>query len=357
MDRNKVKVVFVLGILVCILVACGGEPTSDFNQPLSTPTTLTYPSVSPTITPTRYIATVTSKPDVATRQSWRSTAIAIATLERATQEYDWNAKETQIAQFVLDCNELEFYSTEISPDGTWIAASCGYKKEQKLIVKSRQGVIWELKASDFTIHGHEVSLFPESWSPDSGYLYFSAAIGFDGGGNQCFPEHLYRGSSYGLFQLNLDNGSWATLLPPTRLFSGYGIRFSPTGRRYAVDLNGITIADLKSGDLIQIDTSGVMDLLWSPDGRYLAYSVAKCNESGWVQSASVYAWDSLDNRVQLLVTFEEEKLLLYPESWVDNSTLRVLAEKWVGFDNFYDVYVYDISKGDIIFLGTATPSP
>ena len=138
MDKNKVQAIFILGILISILVACGGEPTPDFSQPLSTPTTLVHPSVSPTITPTRYIATVTPKPDVATRQAWRSTAIAIATAERKSYQRTRAAKEAQIAQFSVDCDRVNIYSTQISPDGNWVAVSCEYKRDQTLIVKNRR---------------------------------------------------------------------------------------------------------------------------------------------------------------------------------------------------------------------------
>lgn len=361
MDRNKVRAILILGILFSILVACGGEPTPDFIQPLSTPTTLVYPSVSPTITPARYIATVTSKPDVATRQEWRSTAIAIATTERAELEKAWYARRTQIAQFSVDCENVDPYSSQISPDGNWVAVSCGPNRDQTLIVKSRQGVIWILKSRDFTIREHEVSLHPEFWSPDGNYLYFYPIIGYSGGGTQCFarpadsPAHFNR--NYGLFQLNLTTGSWVTIISPTESFPGYNINFSPSGRRYAVDINGITIFDIKSGDSVQIDASELMDFIWSPDSRHLAYSISKCDEAGWAQSASVYVWDSKINKVQHLFTIQDEKTIIYPESWIDNSTLRVLAVNWAGGDNLYEVYVYDTVNRQFIFSGTATPSP
>jgi tricorn protease-like protein len=54
--------------------------------------------------------------------------------------------------------------------------------------------------------------------------------------------------------------------------------FSPTGRRYAINRFGMMITDLQTGAITQIDTSDVMDFIWSPDGKYLAYSVASCGE-------------------------------------------------------------------------------
>jgi len=390
MDRNKVKAVFVLGILVSILVACGGEPVGN---PSALPSTTSY-ETSFTDTPSGTLtaaksSTPSSTQDffslrfnterarqstavagwtalsVYTEQARQSTAVAIATAERTLYERTRTAKETQITQFSVDCDEMNIYSTQISPDGNWVAVSCGYSHGQTMIVKSKQGATWILELPDFVLPRFVVNgafsgygdLFPESWSPDGKYLYFSAGIGFDGGGDQCFPEHLAFNASNGLYQLNLNNGSWVTLLPPTDSFPGYGVRFSPTGRRYAVDLNGITIADLRSGDLVQIDTSGVMDLLWSPDGLHLAYSVANCNESGWVQSAAIFVWDSSTNQTQKIFSIATEKILLYPEVWIDNSILRVSVEKPTVTHPLYEIYDVDITSGGFVLWGTATPSP
>jgi len=361
MDRNKVRAIFILGILVSILVACGGKPVGNLS-PL-TPTVWSEspftdtPSITPTMTKfSMPSATQTLIPlGVYTERARQSTAIVIATMDRAAVEQAWDEKRTQIDQFSVGCNELEFYLTEISPDGNWIAASCGYKRDQTLIVKSKQGVSWVVEYKELISPNQTGALFPVFWDVEGGYLYFSGSKGSSSGGNQCFPVNLYRDSSYGLFQLNLNQGSWVILLPPTDSF--YGIRFSPTGRRYAVDMNGITIADLKSGDLVEIDTSGVMDLLWSPDGRYLAYSVANCNESGWAQSAAVYVWDSTTNLTQEIFSIKVEKILLYPEVWIDNSTLRVSVEKPTDTHPLYDIYDIDIVSGSFVLWGTATPSP
>jgi hypothetical protein len=100
-----------------------------------------------------------------------------------------------------------------------------------------------------------------------------------------------------------------------------------------------------------------MDLLWSSDGRYLAYSVASCDEVGWVQSAAVYVWDSSTNRTQEIFSIATEKILLYPESWIDNSTLRVSVEKPTVTHPLYEIYDFDIASGSLILWGTATSSP
>jgi WD40 repeat protein len=358
MNRNKVKAVFIFGILVSILAACSGKVTTVPSPTLApmvatatlSPVELISVSFTPSATRTP-IFTLSPTPD-STQQTWHSTAVAIANTERAMDEQRGAFMETQIAQFSVTCDQLGY--SEISPDGNWLAVNCGSKFNQTLIVKSKQGVTWVLKYKDFYIHEHSGQFYTIFWSPEGNYLYFSASMGYSGGGDQCFPQQRGR---YGLFLLNLDNGSWTSLVPATETFPGYKIEFSPTGRRYAIDIDGISIADVKSGDIIKLDVPGVMDFNWSPDGKHLAYTVADCGESGLAKSASVYVWDSTTNRIQQLFTLSVEGMVLNLESWMDNSTLRVLAEKQVGLDTFFDVYVYDITKNALIFSGTATPYP
>ena len=145
-----------------------------------------------------------------------------------------------------------------------------------------------------------------------------------------------------------------TLIPPTDAFPGYGIEFSPTGRRYVATINGVTITDLNTGEVINIDVSGVVQgFSWSPDGTHLAYSVASCGDV-LLESSSVYVWDALTGQTRMIITTNE--MLLRPESWSDNSMLRVEGEKYVSLDVLYTIYLYDISQESLIFTGTATPS-
>ena len=378
MDRNKVQAVFIFGILVSFLVACGSEAVSDTPTPMPTVTLSENPSAvipsDKTETATQGIsATFTPFPTVNyTQQAWHSTAVVFQGTERAIAQQAQDNKATQVAQFSITCDEIDVNS-QMSPNENWVAASCGYSRGHTLIVKNKEDVTWVLDLKDFVLPRFIVNgvfsgygrLFPEFWSPDGDYLYFSASLGFSGGGDQCFSKPSYSPTnfdvSYGLFQLNLKNGSWVTLIPPKDQFPGYNIKFSPTGRRYAVNLNGITVFDIQSGDSVQIDASRFMDFIWSPDSKHLAYSISKCDELGLLQSASVYVWNLETNQVQHLFTFAE-KMILYPESWIDNLTLRVLGARLVktesgGYNYAYEVYIYDITKESFIFSGTATPSP
>ncbi|MFZ5855256.1 MAG: hypothetical protein ACOYZ6_00355 [Chloroflexota bacterium] len=370
--KIRIRLFSVFGILVSILVACSGEaPTTPI--PALTPVVATATQSLAELTPTLFTPSATqtsifpSSPTLdSAQQVWRSTEIAIATIEKAAYVQGRDAKETQMAQFSVACDELNVYASQVSPDGNWFAASCGYKRDQTLIVKNRQGATWIMKYKDLMVREHSGTVFPESWSPDGNYLYFSTSIGYSGGGNQCFPKPAYSPTnydvSYGLFRLNLNNGLWVTLISPTDLFPGYNIKFSPTGRRYAVDMNGITVFDLQSGASVKIDAPGFMDFIWSPDGKRLAYTTAHCDQSGWAQSASVYVWSSETNQVRHLFTITIEKMILYPESWLDSNTFRILGDKLVeeasgGYNSTYEVYIFDVSKQERIFSGTATPHP
>jgi WD40 repeat protein len=282
-------------------------------------------------------------------------ATAIPT-KTETDEQKYDKEATQIAQFPPGCGDnIDFPYNEISPDGKWLASGCGYSHpDQTFVVQNKEGTKWVLEFKDFLNPDTDVDMIgnlnPVFWSPEGKYLYFSTGLGYDGGGNQCFTW----GDGYGLFRLNLKTGSWVTFVPPTDYFPGYKFRFSPTGRQYASDNNGVIITDLQTGKSTQIDISGVTDLSWSPDGNNLAYSVASCGED-FVQSSAIYSWNVLENQEQKLFAVDDTFLL--PELWVDNTTLRVIGEGNIDSEYIYTIYEYDIRQKGLTFIGTATPFP
>jgi Tol biopolymer transport system component len=366
------KMLSVIMLITLWLTGCGNQVTTEptigvtpIEVPIPTTTPTSIPEPTNTLvaikTPTPTLAKVYSASSTPTPtidsiyQAWHATAIAVKKTERAESEQARNNKATQIAQFPSTCEDIHLYRSGISPDGKWFAATCGYKQNQTLIVQDKKGTEWVLEFKDFlnpdTPEGMMGSLDPIFWSPEGEYLYFVTELGYDGGGDtKCFPGI----GVYGLFRLNLEAGSWVTVVSPSNSFPGYKIRFSPTGQRYAYDRRGVRITDLMTGEITQIDVHGVTDLSWSPNGKYLAYSVASCGE--WaVQSSSVYVWNVLTNQTQLLMTTEE--ILLRPEVWIDDSTLRINGEKFVAGDEFYIIYEYNVVQQSLMFTGTATPSP
>lgn len=354
----KLTNIFFTTFLLILLVACGNFVETTVQEENLITATVPFtdtllvtkvPSRTPTMTKT---LTSTLNP---TQQTWLSTAITIQRTENAVTQQAIEAKSTTIAEFpIINCSESSFYS-EISPDGEWIASSCGYKRNQTLILQNKEGIEWILEFKDFLppsfSEGGSGSLHAVFWDTEGKYLYFTTSLGWSGGGDLCFPGY----GTNGLFRLNLKTGSWITLINPPEYFPGDEIKFSPTGRRYATNVSGIIITDINTGEVTQIDAFGVIEFNWSPDGTNLAYSVASCNEEGFVVSSSLYIWNALTTQSRLILTTEE--ILLSPSSWENNSTLRITGEKLIDYNYLYTIYLYDITQETVVFTGTATPQP
>lgn len=331
------------------------EPTATATL-TKTPNLIT--TLTPTLTPTFRASFTPTPTEDATQQTWRSTALAIQTEARATSMQSWYAKETQVAEFFIDCERVNSYSSNISPNGKWFAASCDDKENSTLVVQNKEGTKWVLEFKEFlskdSPEGMWGAVSPKFWSPDGSYLYFTIGLGYSGGGNYCFPQPWDRGD-YGLFRLDLLKGIWSTIIPSTAFFPGYEIIFSPTGRRFAISLNGVTIADLNTGENIQLGVNGIIERMsWSPDGKYLAYASAICDDEKII-SSSIYIWDTTTSQFQIL--FEVDKMILRPESWISNSTLRIAGEEIIGFDSAYTIYEYNIEPRGLLLSGTETPNP
>lgn len=221
-------------------------------------------------------------------------------------------------------------------------------------MQNQDGVKWVFDYIDFidpSLEGALGGFTPLAWSPDNRFFYFSKVIGYSGGGNQCFPG----GGDYGLYRLHLKTGSIVTLVSSDGLdFPGDKIRFSPTNEYYAVNRDGVTIANTISGKETKIAVSGVMEMIWSPDGIFLAFSVASCGET-LVESSSVFVWNSSTNQTKVLLSTKD--MLLRPQLWIDNSRLRFEGERWVGNNNAYTIFEYNLIENEMIFSGTATPRP
>jgi WD40 repeat protein len=221
-----------------------------------------------------------------------------------------------------------------------------------LIVLSREGTKWLIDFTDFLnpeLEGMMGRFEPLAWSVDGRFLYFTKILGWDSGGNQCFPGI----GVFGLYRLHLRTGNLTTLVSSDD-FSGNEIRFSPTKEYYAVAGDGIKITNLINGKITAINNSGVIAMSWSPDGKYLAFSVASCGEI-LVESSSIFVWDSKMDQTKALYTTEE--MLLRPISWIDNSNLRFEGEKWDGNNNYYTIFEYALAEDRMLFSGTETPQP
>jgi len=217
MSNYKVILTFLyLLVLVTVIASCGESIPTPAQIP--SPTFETTPGTRapkptwtrlPTYTYTpRPSSTATSISAVRTAQKiWQNTALAIQSTQAAMDQLTRIAQQTQIAQFPPACMDNGL-GGQVSPNGLWLATSCGYKSNQTMIVQNKQGMRWILDLRDFVIPsfiengsviGPGLVVNALFWSPDGAYLYFSTDIGYSGGGDQCFEGF----GSYGLFRLNL----------------------------------------------------------------------------------------------------------------------------------------------------------
>jgi hypothetical protein len=335
-------------IILTLLIIAGCTSVSGQDDNLVTPTAIVQSSPGTITLPTKTLTQTPSQTPKPTKTLTPVTpTIPVATL---------NAEAT-LEAFSNLCDEFETDSDRygvISPDGKWVSISCGYKRNQTLIVQNRDGVKWVFDFTDFidpSLGGVMGRFTPLAWSPDNRFLYFSKVMGYSGGGNQCFPG----GGDYGLYRLHLETGTLVTFISSDgNDFPGDKIRFSPTNEYYAVNRDGVTIRNIVSGKETKINVSGVMEMIWSPDGKFLAFSVASCGET-LVESSSIFVWDSSNSQTQVL--FSTKEMLLRPQSWIDNSKLRFEGETWVGNNNAYTIFEYNLSENEMMFSGTATPRP
>jgi len=353
----KPAYIFLAGLLLILLVACGnsGEPTLQKENPITVtstfsqkPTATSTPFFYKTPTSTLNFSTPTATLNP-TQQIWLSTAIVIKEKQQAVDEQAREKTGKEIDKFPVGCEDS--YNFDVSPDTKWLATSCGDRYHSMIVVQNKEGKKWVLDFKDF-LHpsfeeGTPGGLKVVFWDSEDEYLYFTATVGWSGGGDFCFSG----GGALGLFRLDLKTGSWTTLIDRTNRFPGNKIKFSPTGRRYAVDINGITISDLQTGKIIQLDANRVMDLIWSHDGTKLAYSISRCNEEGFVINSSLYIWDALKNESRLISRIE--KALLYPDSWDDFSRLSISSEEYIPEikNTIYTLYEYNITQDELIFIG------
>jgi hypothetical protein len=321
---------------------------------------LTQPSQLPNYTSTSTVKALrtpatTPHPTTATLVSQPASTVtpdAQATLTQQTQD----SYATQIASLPIICEEFfGDHDTLLSPNGTWLAIHCGYSPPgQTLEVVRQDGTRWVLQFSDYVHPGLRLGdelgmggLYPQQWTADEKYLFFSSYIGFDGGGT-CY----YGFGDHGLFRLNITTGAVSVVLPITDSPVGYLYAFSPGGRRLAYVADPPVILDLRTGELtpFYVGQEIIGNLTWSPDGRELAYAACRPT-ADWLIERSMVRIYSLETGLSRTI-LELEKIFISIRSWDGDQQLEISLEDWEARDHSY--LYYDWASATLI---TPTPTP
>jgi hypothetical protein len=350
--ENKVSAVSFMLLLFLLISSCNSSvndsPIDNKNFSINT-------EQLPIITPSPVLVNSTSTPTIeSTEQPVHSTVVVSGELTATAWQVKQEIIATKVAQFPpVDCGDNESLSS-LSPDEKWVFTVCGMKPNKISIVHNANGVAWILESKNFlppSMMGAEElwgSLTQEYWDTKGEYFYFSTYLSVDIGGSECFKGYGVNG----LFRLNLKTGEVATLIRPSEYVE---ITFSQTGRRYAADMNGVTITDLKTGEVVQLDAENVMELSWSPDGTKLAFSTTKCDGEGFLLSSSMHLWNATTRETYTLLTVD--KVSLSPDSWLDNNIVRITGEDFTSNEYHLTIYEYDVAKMLLLSSGTATPQP
>jgi WD40 repeat protein len=356
-DYHKIAKVVIAFLLCIVLSACTGtrvsRETATATPSMPTPAFIASPQppVSPTVTLRPSNTPTLRRPTNNFRETLRA-----AFTEQAFVE----GTATPTAIFPITCDDFQQDNTYLSHHGNWLAISCGYSRNQRLEIVSKEGKRWMLKLIDFvptefiqdgsTGYG---ALYPEHWTIDEKYLYFASYLGFDGGG-AC----LYGFGDAGLFRINVNDGTISTILPESSWGAGYEITFSPDGRRLAYDYDHLVIIDLKTGEKVTVKTGdeAVGDLTWSPDGSQLAY--ASCHaipddtypDQYQVEKSSIKIFSLKSQSSKTIL--EVKKNFLRIERQTGNPLLKIINEDWQA--NKTDYIIFNWSSEQIT---TATPTP
>jgi hypothetical protein len=265
---------------------------------------------------------------------------------------------TQIAGFPLSCKDFSNWNTSISPNGNWLAVSCGYKTSQTLEIVKATGGRWTLYFKDYLLDEFKTNgesnamgnLYPIHWTNDETYLYFASIIAFDGGGT-CF----YGFGVQGLYRINLVDEKVSMILPSTS--GGYDIAFSPTGRRLAYQGSGEpVILDLQTGEetIIKVGDNITGNFTWSPDGKELAYGTCQMYQDGngnyLVKKSGIRIFSIQEKSSRTVL--ELEKNFLTIDGWSDDNVIKVENEDFQA-GNFVSLYI-DAPSGNLV---AATPTP
>ena len=270
MSNNIENMKRILALLLFIVLnACSGITTSHPSaitsqipetQPIETRTLTSSTDLlqrSPTITstPKRSVTPTASRRPSYTPTLRRPTKTWLENIQATRTAETPLPTNTPIANFPVICGQYFYqYDTSISPDGNWLAISCGHESNQTLEIASKDGKRWTLYFKDYLSaekidqYGTAGIFNPVHWTIDEAYLYFTENSPFDGGGSACF----YGPRIIDLYRINLNTGMVSAILTGT-----YHFAFSPGGLWLAYIANRPIILNLRTGEKLTIEVGNV----------------------------------------------------------------------------------------------------
>lgn len=309
-------------LLLCLVVSCAGkeQPTA----PTLTPTDK-HPIIVSTDQPTP-ISTETELP-----------------VQMVTPTVD---------NLLADCWVPTGLTSQISPDGKWIAAPCGLGKSSHLkIVNKHETNIWEPSFQEIAgispCMGYQNSygdtrcfdgiLQVLDWDKDSRYVFVEVNFLID----RAFDY------SFGLYRLDVKThriSPWLRVGDYT-----YRFAFSPDNQDLAyissADVYTLYVNAVETGQVnsykIPNPASDVAYLAWSPDNQKVAFSIL---HEGWLDNTGGFSMALLDlEKEKVTVLIPEDKRLFYPTDWSSETVIK-LSNRTGLPDYQYDLQTDELSE-------------
>lgn len=321
--------------------------STDITSSLTAPVEVTRTRLPTATRRPSSIPLLTKTPDLTTTATYQENATA------------WSAEQTKIAQYPRICKSTNSYvPPKYSPDALWLEEFC-FSADDKtpiLVLSNKETqVLWKLFYRDFIVNmndGNGIGVV--HWSLDKTTAYFTSFPTLDVRICSIGTNSQYFGK--GLFRIDLNTGTIATILPLREDARNYGFSFSPTGRRliYQVHTSDLIILDIQTGESVSVDPVGKYQFgggyLWSSNGIELIYSTVLYNENFEPISYSLRLVDAQTGIERILL--DSSKNCLIARSWSDNNILTIESEDENNDSTFIE---YDLNSNTIILESTATP--